>query len=322
MFEIVEQAFLDELEKISATRSAIEARKAMAAGDLDTAGEIARRHGSLGLKPRYVQDISLGGQEAGVDLMMGRRAGPYQQAEGLFVRKMYKPDSPITRGDFTTELLKQKQLATQSAREISPEARKMMPAMLGYEQLGSGPTMRHVSYHEYVPGLKDVRAAVPDPVKRYDVIGGVQKTVLDPAKAKGTALGDTVKRVKTPWTTRVQQAVGLKPKSTFETRAINWGNIAMTPSGPKVVDFLPGEGAGGSSTPMSESRRAHKTTDKTRSVFGAAGEGLSPAEEKKRISALRKETFRPQMQVAKPTSLTSKLRTRAGRAVGLAARAL
>src|SRR5580658_2060000 len=86
------RAFRDELQKIAVTRSVKEWRAAQGAGDAGTAGQIAGASHQLGLKPRYLKDISTGGEEAGVDLMMGHKAGPTGETNegGLLARKLYK----------------------------------------------------------------------------------------------------------------------------------------------------------------------------------------------------------------------------------------
>jgi hypothetical protein len=169
---------------------------------------------AAGPAPRYLKDVSIGGQEAAVDLMMGGGASP---AKGeTFVRKMYKHDSPITQGSHTTQLLTQKQRVTDTARALSPEAKAMVPAMYGHKTLGSGANLRHTSAHEFIPGLTEAG-------NRQKMRMEAGKTVLDPMATKGVSLRDVRK---------------------------NPGNLVSSPQGTKIVDFLPMEH--GKSNPLAD----------------------------------------------------------------------
>jgi hypothetical protein len=260
----INQAFVVEFEKSARTRAQQEVRRALAAGDEATAGTIAKGYGRLGLAPRYVKDISGGGQEAAVDMMMGKRTGPSQEVQGLFARKLYKPDSSISRGDYTSQLLEQKQRMTDAARRISPEAKSMVPAMLGHETRGTGPLQRHLSYHEYVPGIGDIRKT-PNPTAQLDK---VEQGVLDPMKAKGMTMSDTI-------------------SNRGGSRGANYGNVVSTPRGPKVLDFLPS--VRGESNPAIASMKHYGLAGTETSSFGAEGAT--------NIGKLRKEVFRPQMRI-------------------------
>ncbi len=324
--------------KFAATRGVREWRAASGAGDPATADAIARGHAQLGAKPRYLEDISLGGAEAGVDKMMGSAAAPapagpnlQQRLEqykankaqlgvegrlpttsvkaspegraallrgtqapaqapapnesGLIARKLYKPDSDISRGEFTGQLLEQKQRITDEARALSPEAKNMVPAMYGHSTRGQGALQRHTSTHEFVPGLSDLRGnnISGDPSKTVWSRGqqfrgdlkNVQDTVLNPMAAKGKTMADTI-----------------------STTGTNYGNVVNSPQGPKVLDFLPN--IRGEKNPATESFRTY-APEGSRFVEGGAGGNMK---------ALRKEVFNPQMQI-QPASGPAQMRAAA-----------
>lgn len=279
------EAFLDELTKIARTRAAVEARKALAQGDLGTAQHIAKGYGQLGLAPRYVKDVSGGGEEAGVDLMMGRRVGPTDTGEGLMARKLYKPDSSISRGAFTTDLLHEKQYMTDAARGLSPEAKGMVPAMYGFEQKGQGPLMRHVSYHEYVPGVQDLRKAMPGGSEQ--ALSKVEEHVLNPMLQQGMRMHDTI---------------SARPDG---SKGVNYGNVVHTQEGPKILDFLPHQE--GSLDPAQRSSMYYKPTGS--SSFGS--------DKDVNMKALRKEVFNPSTPVTRGGGLAA-----AGQSAGSAATAV
>lgn len=319
-------AFLDELEKIAVTRSVQEWRKAQGAGDIAGADAIAQAHGQLGAKPRYLEDISLGGAEAGVDKMMGsagaqpgaapnvqQRLQQYQQNKselgvagrtptpsvqaspegrgallrgtqgpaaaaapnesGYIARKLYKPDSAISRGEFTPQLLEQKQKLTDSARALSPEAKAMVPAMYGHQTMGAGPTQRTTSMHEFVPGISDLRGhntgteEAPNWSRSEGAAtdrAALQQHVLNPMSARGQTMADTISE-----------------------RGANYGNIVHTQSGPKVLDFLPN--VSGQKNPATESFKKYVPTSGSAFDTGSVGD-------------LRKEVFNPKMQVHPATA--------------------
>lgn len=317
-------AFTDELEKIAVTRGVQEWRKATAAGDAAGADQIARGHAQLGAKPRYLEDISLGGEEAGVDKMMGRAgapaAAPLNTADrleqykanklqlgvdgkaptqsvmqsssgrgallrgtqpapqgaapnesGILARKLYKPDSTISRGEFTPQLLAQKQQVTDQARALSPEAKAMVPAMYGHQTMGSGGLQRSTSTHEFVPGISDLRGkniGTDDkkvfsrmPQAREDLTN-VQNTVLNPMAAKGHTMADTVSATGT-----------------------NYGNVVNSPQGPKVLDFLPQ--SRGQLNPAVQSFGKYAPTKTEFAEGGTHGN----------MGVLRKEVFNPKMNI-------------------------
>lgn len=317
-------AFLDELEKIAVTRSVQEWRSMNAAGDTAGADAIAKAHGQLGAKPRYLEDISLGGAEAGVDKMMGTAgaqagAGPNLQQRleqykankanlgvegrtptqsvksspdgratllrgtqapaqaaapnesGYIARKLYKPDSDISRGEFTPQLLEQKQRITDQARSLSPEAKAMVPAMYGHQTAGTGGLQRTTSMHEYVPGLSDLRGknigTDDKPIwnrsqqGRSDLVN-VQDKVLNPMNAKGMTMADTVSATGT-----------------------NYGNVVNSPQGPKVLDFLPN--VQGEKNPALESFK----------TYAPQGSQFVEGGPKGSVGQLRKEVFNPKMQI-------------------------
>jgi hypothetical protein len=302
-------AFRDELGKIAATRSVKEWRASQGAGDTGTAGAIAGASHQLGLKPRYLKDVSTGGEEAGVDLMMGHRTGPTGESNqgGLLARKLYKPDSLVSQAEFTPQLLQQKQTMTDSARAISTQAKAMVPAMYGHDTMNAGtPLQRSTSFHEYVPGISDLRGekmpalttGAASPAARRAAalspssspgapqsgamtysrpraaqaadISNVKSTVLDPMAAKGMTMNDTV---------RQQTSGGL---------GTNFGNVVNSPQGPKVTDFLPS--MEGHANPAVESMKKYAP------IHGPSKftqqEGGPPVN----MGALRKEVFKPTMQ--------------------------
>lgn len=259
---------LGTLEKLSKGRSIAEWRGLQSRGDVEGANALAQQYGQLGTAPRYLKDVSIGGAEAGVDLMMGRagpRAAPdpdFQQRlqqykankaalgvpgrtpdasvlqnpegrriltrgttptvapppneSGYMARKLYKSDSPVSRGEATTQLLDQKERATNISRQISPEAHSMVPAMYGYEAHQTPGGLRHTSQHEYVPGVGSADLTQPDRQV-------VHQKLLAPAAKRGVRLTDTVR----PSTE--------KP----DVLKANVGNVVRTPKGIKVLDFIP-----------------------------------------------------------------------------------
>jgi hypothetical protein len=317
-------SFLDELEKIALTRSVKEWRGATAAGDTGTADQIARGHAQLGAKPRYLEDISLGGEEAGVDKMMGHAGAPAPAApnlqqrlqtykankselgvagrsptqsvmsspegrgallrgtqaapqaaapneSGVLARKLYKPDSTISRGEFTPQLLQQKQQVTDQARALSPEAKAMVPAMYGHETHGAGGLQRSTSTHEFVPGISDLRGknvGTPDQkvwsrgTEARTDLTNIQDKVLNPMAAKGHTMADTVSSTGT-----------------------NYGNVVNSPQGPKVLDFLPQ--SKGQLNPAIQSFGKYAPTKTEFAEGGTHGN----------MGALRKEVFNPKMNI-------------------------
>lgn len=279
-----------KMPKVAATRAVKEWQKAQAGGDQMTSDQIAKGYGDLGLKPRQLKDVSTGGEEAGVDLMMGRKAVPSTgevNQSGYVARKLYKPDSAISRGDFTHQLLGQKQQATDAARAMSPEAKQMVPAMYGHETAGQGGLQRNISYHEYVPGISDLRGQKAEvngrdvfsrPREKYmGDVENVENKVLKPMQEKGMTLGDTV---------RARTGGG---------RGVNWGNVVNSPQGPKVLDFLPS--MQGQKNPAFESYKAHFGDNPTSApAYGGSRFSGDAAN----VGSLRKEVFKPTMDVTPP----------------------
>lgn len=280
---LIKSAFLSELEKIAVTRSVKEWRRASGAGDAGAADQIARASGQLGLSPRYLEDISTGGAEAGVDKMMGRVQGPAGDVNesGLLARKLYKPDSAISRQEFTGPLLQQKQQITDAARAMSPEAKNMVPAMYGHKEMPYlGGQLRHQSFHEFVPGIGDIRGTnlgnEDRPIYSRGTVfskdlDSVEKKVLEPMRSKGLHMADTI--------TRHEEG----------GRGINYGNVVHSPQGPKVLDFLPG--IQGQENPAISSFKKYRPGD---SKFEGAGASLRD---------LRKEVFNPSMKIEAPKDL-------------------
>lgn len=305
-------SFFDELRKIAATRSVKEWR---AASGLDPrtgqngqqlslfdkgpydpahAAAIAGASHQLGSKPRYLKDLSTGGEEAGVDLMMGHRAGPTGESNqgGLLARKLYKPDSLVSQAEFTPQLLQQKQTMTDTARALSPEAKAMVPAMYGHDTMNAGTSgQRTTSFHEYVPGLSDLRGKKVDgqysrpAADRAADLTGVQQHVLDPMAAKGMTMADTVRRRPEHEILNEEQArtTSLLHHPTSPTRnlGVNYGNVMGSAQGAKVLDFLPS--AEGQANPAIESMKKYAPVNgPSRFTEGRAT-----------VGQLRKEVFKP-----------------------------
>lgn len=288
-------------------------------GTPEQQAEIARASGQLGLKPRYVGDISEGGLEAGVDKMIGaapggpqaampslqerfqgyqaRKAGlglegrspapgviqspqgrgilgvqapasapaavPGANESGVLVRKLYKPDSPLHRAEFTPQVLQQKQEFTDTARALSPEAKSLVPAMYGHQTLHAekGPELqRAVSFHEHIPQMRGIDSMNPEQIAALKA--HTQKHLLDPMAAQGKRVGDLITR----------------------RGEINPGNLVQTPTGPKAIDFLPSKTDSKSLTLQSFDK--YKPLEQP-SVF----------HDKSQLGALRKEVFNPQLRI-------------------------
>lgn len=268
-------------EKAAANRSVKEWRALNAAGDTAGADHLAKAYGGLGNQPRYLRDISIGGSEAAVDQMMGRVQNPTTGAvneSGYVARKLYKPDSDITRGEHTNQMLHQKQQLTDEARALSPQAKSMVPDMYGHKTMGSGGLQRTISDHEYVPGLTDIRGSrvqTPQgaqwsrtPNARRTDLEAVQSTVLKPMESRGKMMADTI-----------------------TAQGTNYGNVLNSPSGPKVMDFLPI--VEGQKDHISDSYRKYAPTSPSKYTEGAAG-----ANPNKLQRELRREVFRPQQAVS------------------------
>lgn len=288
-------------------------------GTPEQQAEIARASGQLGLKPRYVGDISEGGLEAGVDKMIGAAPGGPQAAmpslqerfqgykaqkaglglegrspspgviqspqgrgilgvqapasapaavpganeSGVLVRKLYKPDSPLHRAEFTPQVLQQKQEFTDTARALSPEAKSLVPAMYGHQTLHAekGPELqRAVSFHEHIPQMSGIDSMNPEQIAALKA--HTQKHLLDPMAAQGKRVGDLITR----------------------RGEINPGNLVQTPTGPKAIDFLPSKTDSKSITLQSFDK--YKPLEQP-SVF----------HDKSQLGALRKEVFNPQLRI-------------------------
>ena len=273
VLSLVEQEFIAELTKIAITRSVQEWRRASASGDQAGANQIAQGAGQLGLKPRYLENISGGGMEAGVDKMMGRsQMGSAENQSGLLARKVYKPDSPIATGQNMTNLLGQKQEMTNTARGISPQAKQMVPEMMGHQQIqGPGGQIRNLSEHEYVPNAKSLHSS-PAGVAHAQ---RVQQTVAAPMAAQGQGMGDIA---------RVHEG----------QLAGNVSNVAMTPKGPKVMDFLPEQFGGGKGGVFQKG--PHDLAYSQGLGSGRNDTGY----DKSNMNQLRKDVYRPQANYQQP----------------------
>lgn len=271
--------FFSEVEKLAATRAVKEWRAAQEAGNVAGANQIAQGYGQLGLSPRYLKDVSSGGSEGGVDLMMGRAGGavpgavpgvagsslqqrkqeimmrrapgpattPAPNPSGLLARKLYKSDSPIATGANMGSLLAQKQKIVDTARSMSPEAKEMVPAMYGHRTIvGGGGQLRHVSEHEYVPNASHMRnSANPQAaVQRF------QDVVAQPLAERGMPIADV-------------------PRVHGGGVGGNAGNVVMQGNTPKMVDFMPQHHQGPTGGLLTVQRGAHDL------VATTAGSGLA-----------------------------------------------
>lgn len=276
--EIIKTAFFDELSKIAATRAVKEWRQATGAGNQAYANQIAAASGKLGLKPRFLENVSEGGMEAAVDKMMGRSslAPPPMAADpsGYVARKVYKPDSPIATGENMSALLSQKKQMTDAARGLSPQAEQMVPQMFGHQQIqGPGGQVRNISEHEFVQGAKSLRSSSA-PVAH---VKRLEQTVLKPMEEKGMPMRDVA---------RVHNG-GLGG---------NTSNVMMTAKGPKVIDFLPQNfqtptGGMGGVVQRGQHDLAYSTVGSGRTDTGYGGHNLNQ---------LRKDVYRPSANYQAP----------------------
>lgn len=232
---------------------------------------IARGYGNLELAPRHIRDISAGGQEAGVDLMMGHRQpsltqsmeGPNQG--GYVVRKMAKPDSPVAQGHDMTALMADKQMITETAR-MDPSARAMVPAMHGHDtHTNANGQVHNVSYHEYVPNAQPIapqnRQSVAQQLEPLRELYGMRDVpLIDNGRARG-----------------------------------NFENVAHTPQGPKVLDFLPHGNSLDVTThqgrDIPEGRYTTPTGELHTQTKYTVPENATPAQHSQVLGQLRKDVF-------------------------------
>lgn len=283
-------------QKIAVTRSVKEWRQAAGSGNQAYADQIAGASGQLGLKPRYVENISGGGMEAGVDKMIGRAMGPEVNQSGYLAQKVYKPDSPIATGRNMSNLLQTKQDMTNEARSLSPEAKNMVPAMYGHKEIqGPNGSLTHVSQHEYVPGAQSLRR---DP-NAMEHVQNIEKTVSGPMAARGKAMGD------------IPRTVGAKGIGPIGLGG-NLSNAVVTPQGPKVIDFLPSAMGGTSTKPggmgvMGVMKKGLHDNVATDLGSGAADTAFG----KGNMNSLRQQVFRPgSVAKAAPAAAPTGLATR------------
>ena len=140
----------------------------------------------LGLQGRNPAPEIMANQQGRGALLRGQQApqqAPAPNPSGDFAQKLYKPDSGVSRGEGTTELLHQKQVMTDTARSMSPEARNMVPAMYGSEAHQTPGGLRHTSRHEYIPNIVEH----PDPM---GAAAQAHKQVLGPMARKGLIMQD------------------------------------------------------------------------------------------------------------------------------------
>lgn len=236
-------------------------------------GNISRAADKLQLKPRLVKNLSMGGQEAAVDLMAGRMPSAVGEGPGLFARKLYKPDSLVARGAHNTDLLAEKKIMTDTARGLSPEAKATVPQFHGFQELHSGTDkVRHISDHEFVPNARHV-----DPeLQGLAAVQHVNRTVVDPLERKGMAMRDLPRTLEGTHT--------LDPKS-------NLGNVMQTADGQlKVMDFMPQN----PTTPVHMSKNTVMSPYIDKTTYRNAKGNPASAYTDQSINTLRKEVFRPQ----------------------------
>jgi hypothetical protein len=243
----------------------------------------------LGLEGRSPTQSVKSSPEGRAALLRGTQPaagpGPAPNESGYVARKMYKPDSYISQAEFTPQHVQQKMDMTQAARSLSPEAKAMVPDMYGMKTMGAGPTQRTMSYHEYVPGMQDMRGknigTEDKPIYSQQQqaskdLSAVNQHVLGPLSGKGMIMGDVT-----------------------GSRGTNWGNVARDASGQaKIVDFLPQ--MAGQRSPAAQSFAKY-----------APGATLRHSEEGGgTVGDLRKEMYKPTMQSrpATPQQLQMALR--------------
>lgn len=259
-------------------------REAQQAGNTQLADQYAKAYGDLGLKGRYLNDVSGGGSEAGVDRMMGRAPSGAGHESGYLIRKMYKPDSQLHQGEFTKKTLEQKQLITDAARAHSPAAKEMVPDMYGFKQHGTDANPRFTSYHEPV--------SIGGELKGHQAISAgleARNTVINPMAEKGHHIGDvaTTQRgyMRTPGGTvpvNTDQVGAVYDQFKSTGGQINPGNLVRDTQGKtKILDFLPGQE--GSSPTIFQSEEKYRSGMQAGSQYRTKGD----------LAALRKEVHAP-----------------------------
>lgn len=262
------KAFSEEV-KIAATRSVREARKALEAGDINTAQEIADAYKRLGASPRYLKDITATpgeiGMEGPLDLLMGAYKGGPERG-GLIARKLHDPFSSLARGDLATKNLELRKQVTDIVRK-TPEGKAIVPEMFGYDVLGDkkqiskfGP--RHISYYEYVPNLKQ------EPISNLrnipDYVRSAVSKIQDSLKGTNYAMDDIITKIP------------------FAGDIYNPGNVGRSSGKTKIVDFIPRKG---NVIPTSMGRQILKDVI------------LGRPKTTQGINAVRKEVFNPQQAI-------------------------
>jgi hypothetical protein len=205
-------------------------------GDADA---IARAASDLGLSPRYVRDISTGGAEGAVDLMAGRAPGAGRGESGLIARKLYNPESSITRGENTRELIKLKQRVSDAAEKETPG---LFSKMYSGEELQTPRGLRHVSHHEYVPGVTPGHA-IPSDREAMKHLRGQLDVV---GRRSGTHVADAVIDIHENMGAMAripmgETSPGLLGRLGFRG-AVNAGNVVHDANGNvRVIDVLAAE---------------------------------------------------------------------------------
>ncbi len=263
-------------------------QEAQKAGDTGLADQYAKAYGDLGLPGRYLNDVSGGGAEAGVDRMMGRAPSGGGHESGYLIRKMYKPDSTMHQGEFTRKTLEQKQHITDLARlpvsaTATPASREMVPDMYGFKQHGTDANPRFTSYHEPVQIGRELSgtAAISAGQQAKD-------TVINPLTSKGLHVGDVASTHSVP----IRSWDGVRNVNTdgvgmaydqFRSTGglVNPGNLVQDKAGKtKILDFLP--------RPEGEASTIAQTGEK----YYTSQMG-SDFRKEKHLGALRKEVHSP-----------------------------
>lgn len=270
------RTFRSEFEKTAITRAAVEAQKALAAGDVGTVQDIGSAYRNLNLPARSIKQLHKGGVEAIPELVMGSQLSGKLQApgkSGAWVAKYVQPNSLMARGEEMGKLIQQKSDATKAMRAL-PGGADLVPDMTSAQMNPGAPGLmqRHVVGQEWVPQAKSMGAvARKDPAAAQRMVGQVEKTLAGPMAAQGTPLMDIA-------------------KTTAKGIGGNTGSIVAGPDGkPKLVDFVPG------------TKNSPVVFKGEGIVPGLSPQGFSQAREGQSLSSVKREVHRPS-QAFEPTS--------------------
>ena len=140
------------LEKAAVPKWVKVLRAARASSDtadsVDLNKQIQQASLDLKLKPRYLEAVDLGGEEAGASRLVGYVPGKESPGASI-IRKAYKTDGRWHQGDYTLDALEGKEMLSRKMR--APIAQggfggsEHIPEWIGHSQL---PGKKHVSFHE------------------------------------------------------------------------------------------------------------------------------------------------------------------------------